>query len=113
MEDMMSKNVIEINDGDWDAEVTKSNIPVVVDFWAEWCSPCKALAPVLDGLAEEFNGKIKVVSVNIDNNMKLAKEYSVKSIPTLIIFNGGVKTNDMMVGSMKKDAIKKILEKYV
>ena len=109
----MSKNVIEINDSNWDSEVTKSSIPVLVDFWADWCSPCKALAPILDKIAEELKGKIKVVSVNIDNDMQLAKNYSVKSIPTLIVFVGGDKMNDKMVGSMKKDAIEKILEKYI
>lgn len=110
---MASKNLIEVTVVNWEEEVTNSNIPVLVDFWADWCSPCKALIPVLDSLATELNGRVKIVSVDVENNMQLATDYNIRSIPALMVFVGGDKMPDKLVGAVNKEAIKKILEKYI
>ena len=107
---MSSKNVIDVNSETWDAEVIKSEIPVLVDFWGEWCGPCKMLAPIIEDLADEFVGQAKFVSVNVETNMELAKNQGVSSIPVLYIFNGGKKI-DKKIGYSNKDGIKKFLEK--
>jgi thioredoxin 1 len=83
------KPTIEINDANFEAEVLKSSQPVVVDFWAEWCGPCKMLAPVLDEIAGEQDGQVKVAKVNVDDNPGLAVRFDVRSIPTLLYFAGG------------------------
>jgi len=99
----------EITDLDFDKEVLKSDIPVFVDFWAPWCGPCKAMLPVVEELSKEYDGKIKVVKVNVDENIDAPGKYSVMSIPTFIIFKGGqpVKT---FVGSKSKEDVKKELD---
>jgi thioredoxin 1 len=83
------KSTIEINEANFEAEVLKSDRPVVVDFWAEWCGPCKMLAPVLDEIATEQNGRVKVAKVNVDGNPGLAARFDVRAIPTLLYFAGG------------------------
>ncbi|MFQ3548813.1 MAG: thioredoxin [Armatimonadota bacterium] len=85
----------------FDNEVINSDIPVMVDFWAEWCAPCKALIPTIDQLAEEYNGKIKIFKVNVQNEPSIASKFGVTSIPTLIIFKNG-EIVDRMVGSQSK-----------
>ena len=110
---MASENVIEVTETNWAEEVTNSKIPVLVDFWATWCSPCKALIPVLDALAIELNGRVKIVSVDVENNIQLATDYNIRSIPALMVFVGGDKMPDKLVGAVNKEAIKKILEKYI
>ena len=110
---MASENIIEVTEANWADEVTNSTIPVLVDFWADWCSPCKALIPVLDALALELNGRVKIVSVDVENNMQLATDYNIRSIPALMVFVGGAKMPDKLVGAVNKEAIKKILEKYI
>jgi len=105
-------NAMDINDGNWDSEVLNSNIPVLVDFWATWCGPCKAIAPVLDEISVELEGKVKIVKVNIEDCMNLAKKNSIKSVPTLLIFKGGKKV-DSMVGASNKANILKKLENYI
>ena len=109
----MSNNIIEVNETNWDDEITKSKIPVLVDFWANWCSPCKALTPILESLAIELSGKIKIVSINVEDNIQLARDYNVRSIPVLMIFVDGVKMPDKLIGLMNKETIKKTLEKYI
>ena len=81
--------VTKVSDQDFDAEVLKSSQPVVVDFWAEWCSPCKQIAPALDEIAGTMNGKVKIVKLNIDDNPKTAQSYGIMSIPTLVLFKNG------------------------
>jgi thioredoxin 1 len=110
---MSSDNVVEVTGDTWEAEVSKSGIPVLVEFGAEWCGPCKTMIPILDQLAVELNGKVKIVSVDIDKSMQLAKSNSVRSVPTMMVMIGGSKTSDKMIGAMNKAAIKKILEKYI
>ncbi len=108
----MSDNVIHINDDNWKSEVLESMVPVVVDFWAEWCGPCKAIAPILDEVSGELEGKIKIVKVNVDENQKLAGEFGIRSIPTLLIFKEGV-VQEQMVGAMNKAALKEKLESHL
>ena len=81
--------VSQVSDADFDAEVLKSSEPVVVDFWAEWCGPCKQIAPALDELASTMNGKVKIVKLNVDENPKRATEYGIMTIPTLLVFKDG------------------------
>ena len=81
--------VIEINDKDFEQQVLKSSLPVVVDFWAPWCGPCRMIGPIVEKLSEEFKGKLKFCKVNVDENQQLAQKYKVMSIPTLIFFKNG------------------------
>ena len=85
----MSANVHEINTDDFQKEVLSADVPVVVDFWAEWCAPCQAITPILEKLAKKYQGEVKIVKVNVDQNPKLANEYNVRSIPNLIFFDNG------------------------
>ncbi len=92
---------LQITDENFEEEVTKSNIPVLVDFWAEWCGPCRMLSPVLDSLSTEFEGKVKIVKVNIDDNPFSPQKFNVRSIPTLILFKDG-KAVETKVGALSK-----------
>ena len=103
--------MLEVNGSNWEREVIQSNIPVLVDFWAEWCSPCKAMIPVLTSVSEKLQGKVKVVSVNIENEMDLAKSNGVRSIPTLIIFVNG-KLQEKLVGSTNTEKLLGVLKNY-
>ena len=103
-----SANVITVTDSNFDQEVVKSTSPVVVDFWAEWCGPCKMISPILDEIATEKNGAVKIVKVNVDNNPELSARFGVRSIPTLLFFKNG-EVNDQVVGlTSKKDLISRI-----
>jgi thioredoxin 1 len=104
------KPTIEINDANFENEVLKSNQPVLVDFWAEWCGPCKMLAPVLDEIAVEQTGRVKVAKVDVDSNAALAARFGIQSIPTLLYFAGG-EVRDKTIGAVNKRAIVSKLEK--
>ncbi len=95
---MSAPNIVTLTDTNFDQEVVKSATPVVVDFWAEWCGPCKMIAPMLDQLAGEYAGKVKIGKVNIDQFQQLAVQYRINSIPTLLIFKGG-QVVDQVVGA--------------
>ncbi len=98
---MASNHIIKVSASNFDAEVKKSGTPVLVDFWAEWCGPCRAIAPMLDELAEASNGKLKIAKVNVDENQDLAAEYGIRAIPTLLIFKGG-ELKEQLVGAVSR-----------
>ena len=99
---------IEITDSSFTTEVTDSTVPVLVDFWAPWCGPCKMVAPVLEELAQEYAGKLKIVKLNVDQNQQVAAQFGISSIPTLIMFKNG-KEAGKMIGFQSKDALKKMI----
>jgi thioredoxin 1 len=103
------KSTIEINEGNFEAEVLKSSQPVLVDFWAEWCGPCKMLAPVLDEIASGQNGQVKVTKVNVDDHPALAARFGIRSIPTLLYFADG-KLRHQTVGVVSRKTILSNLE---
>jgi thioredoxin 1 len=104
------KQTIEIDETNFESEVLRSNQPVLVDFWAEWCGPCKMLAPVLDEIAGEQTGRVKIAKVNVDNNPALAARFGIQSIPTLLYFEAG-ELRDKTIGAISKRAIISKLEK--
>jgi thioredoxin 1 len=107
---MSGESVIHVNEGTFDAEILKSDTPALVDFWAPWCGPCRAIAPLLDEIAEEYKGKVKVAKINVDENRKLAGNHGVMSIPTMILFKNG-KALDKLIGLVPKDRLKELMDK--
>lgn len=108
----MSKLVLELSDAEFEREVIKSPVPVLVDFWASWCGPCKSIAPVIEQLAQEFEGKLKVCKVNVDQNRESTTRYHVRGIPTLILFKNGERQDQIVGVHTKEDlisAIKKVI----
>lgn len=106
---MGSDKIITLTDQNFENEVKESQIPILVDFWAEWCAPCRMVAPVLDELAEEFDGKVKIGKLNVDQNRSVAAQYGVMSIPTLILFNKG-ELVEQMVGAQPKENLQKVMQ---
>jgi len=104
--------VIEVSDTTFEDEVKKSSIPVLVDFWAPWCGPCRSIAPIVEELAEEYQGKLKVVKVNTDDNIKTAQEYRISGIPSLLIFKNG-EAVEQMVGVHKKSTLAGMIDKHM
>ena len=108
----MSENVKEITSLNFSDEVLKSDTPVLVDFWAEWCGPCRAIGPVVEEIANDYDGKVSVGKLNVDNENQLAMEYGVRSIPALLIFNNGAVVNQI-VGAVPKNRITDILDTVI
>ena len=106
----MSKNVVEITDSNFEQEVLKSNIPVLIDFWAPWCGPCRVIAPIIDEIANEFSGQVKVGKLNVDNNPQSPANYQVRGIPNLMIFKNG-ELQEQIVGAVAKQEILNAIKK--
>ena len=108
----MSIKPDEVTDEKFQDEVLNSDIPVLVDFWAPWCGPCRMVAPVVEEIAEQYDGQIKVFKLNTDDNPNTASQYGIRSIPTLMIFKGGQRV-DMVVGAVPKTTLANTVEKYL
>ena len=106
---MSSENVMEFTDDNFDAEVVNSETPVLVDFWAEWCMPCKMIGPIIDELSGEYDGKVKFGKVNIDSSRQAAMNHGIQAIPTLLLFNGG-KVVNQIVGVKGKADLKTMID---
>lgn len=102
----------EVNVRNFEEEVLKSDLPVLVDFWAPWCAPCRMVAPVLEEISKEYQGKIKVCKVNVDESPELASRYGIMSIPTLLVFKGGIIV-EQAVGAMPKQDLEKLIAPYI
>jgi len=108
----MSDNLIHVNDENFKSEVLDSDVPTMVDFWAPWCAPCNIIAPVVEELAEEYKGKIKVAKMNVDESPATPGQYGIRGIPTVILFKGG-DVADMVVGVVPKAHLKSMIDKAV
>jgi thioredoxin 1 len=113
LEDLgMSEKIPEVGDGSFETEVLNSQVPVLVDFWAAWCAPCRMLAPVVDAIAEKYEGKAKIVKLNVDENALTSGKYNIKVITTLLLFKNG-EVKEQIVGNTTKDTISKMLDNHL
>ena len=108
----MSGKVGEVGDQNFETEVLNASVPVLVDFWAAWCAPCRMLAPAVEAIAEKYEGRAKVVKLNVDENMVTAGKYNIRGIPTLLLFKGGM-IKEQIVGNTTKDTISKMIDNHL
>lgn len=108
----MSKFVSEITDSNFEAEVLQSDKPVLVDFWAVWCGPCKALTPTIEALAEKYNGVARIVKIDVDENPAVTNRYGIRGMPTLILFKNG-REEERVLGAVSRDALSRMIDKHV
>ena len=108
----MGANTVEITDSNFETEVEKSDVPVLIDFWAAWCGPCRALAPTVDQIAEEYKGRVKVGKLDVDANSSLSARFQIRGIPTLLLFKGG-QVKEQLVGAVPKDTIVGAISKHL
>lgn len=108
----MSANTVEITDANFETEVKNSNVPVLVDFWATWCGPCKAIAPHLEALGQEYAGKVKIGKLDVDEQTKTATTFGIRSIPTMILFKNGEPV-DQIIGGVPKNKIEEVITKHL
>jgi thioredoxin 1 len=108
----MAGNVTEITDNNFEQEVLGSKVPVLVDFWAAWCAPCRMIAPVVEAVAKDYDGKAKIGKLNVDENNEISAKLGIKGIPTLILFKNGTE-QERVVGATTKDNIARMLDKHV
>ena len=108
----MSGKISEVGDQNFDVEVLNSGVPVLVDFWAAWCAPCRMLAPVVEAIADKYEGRAKVVKLNVDENTLTSGKYNIKGIPTLLLFKDGI-IKEQIVGNTTKDTISKMIENHL
>ncbi len=108
----MSGKVAEVGDQNFEAEVLNSSVPVLVDFWAAWCAPCRMLAPVVEAIAEKYEGQAKILKLNVDENIQTSGKYNIKSIPTLLLFKDGV-VKEQIMGNTTKGVISKMIDNHL
>jgi len=109
---MAGLNTLTLTDSTFDTEVLSSDVPVLVDFWAEWCGPCRMMEPTIDGIATDYQGKVKVGKLNVDENGGTAMRYNIRGIPTLLLFKGG-QIVEQRVGAVGKSEVQKMLDSHV
>ena len=109
---MASETIIHVGTENWETEVVGSDTPVLVDFWAEWCGPCRAMNPILEELSDELSGQLKVAKVNVDENQQLASQFSIRSIPTLLLLKAG-NVEEQLVGAMNKESLKEKISTHL
>lgn len=109
---MAGDNTLTFNDTSFDQDVLNSDVPVLVDFWAEWCGPCRMMSPTVDAFASDYAGKVKVGKLNVDDNMGVASRYNIRGIPTLLLFKGG-KVVEQRVGAVGKSELQKMVDSHI
>ena len=109
---MAGANTLEFNDASFDTDVLNADVPVLVDFWAEWCGPCRQMTPTIDALATEYDGRAKIGKLNVDNNNGTAARYNIRGIPTILLFKGG-QVVDQKVGALPKSELTKMLDAHI
>lgn len=108
----MADNVVQVTDTSFESDVLKAELPVLVDFWAEWCGPCKMIAPTVEAIAQAYGGKLRVAKLNVDENNETPNRYGIRGIPTLLLFKNG-QVKEQLVGNQPRDNIEKAIQKHI